>query len=83
MRAYAIRRIMLIFPTLLGFHRNALGLNREGAIAAMAVGGGLALIGKLMGWSLFGLPAGFYGFFLSGVTLIAGSRMARLGKAGN
>ncbi len=80
---YTVYTSGLIFPTLLGFHRNAFGLNREGAIAAMVVGGGLALIGKLMGWSLFGLPAGFYGFFLSGITLIAGSRMARLVRAGN
>jgi len=41
----------------------------------------LALIGKLMGWSLLGLPAGLYGFFLSGLVLVAGSRMVRFVKA--
>jgi len=71
----------LIFPILLGFYRDSLKLNKEGAIAAMVVGGGLALIGKLMGWSLLGLPAGLYGFFLSGLVLVAGSRMVRFVKA--
>jgi SSS family solute:Na+ symporter len=78
---YTVYTSGLIFPILLGFSRDFLGLNREGAIAAMVVGGGLALIGKLMGWSLFGLPAGLYGFFLSGLTLVAGSRVVLLAKA--
>ena len=59
----------LVFPILLGFCRHRLNLNKGGAISAMVVGGGLALTGKLMGLSDFGL----YGFFLSGVILIAGS----------
>jgi SSS family solute:Na+ symporter len=80
---YTVYTSGLIFPILFGFYRDSLGLNKEGAIAAMVVGGGLALIGKLMGWSLFGLPAGLYGFFLSGLILVAGSRIARLGKAGH
>jgi SSS family solute:Na+ symporter len=78
---YTVYTSGLIFPTLLGFFRCSLGLNREGAITAMVVGGGLALVGKLMGWSLFGLPAGIYGFFLSGLTLVAVSRAFRLVKA--
>ncbi|MBW1690345.1 MAG: sodium:solute symporter family protein [Deltaproteobacteria bacterium] len=77
---YTVYTSGLIFPILLGFYKGSLGLNKEGAIAAMAVGGGLALIGKLMGWSLFGLPAGLYGFFLSGLVLVAGSKMVRLAK---
>jgi len=72
---YTVYTSGLIFPILLGFYKDSLKLNREGAIAAMVVGGGLALIGKLMGWSLFGLPAGLYGFFLSGLVLVAGSRI--------
>jgi Na+/proline symporter len=75
---YTVYTSGLIFPILLGFYRDTLMLNREGAIAAMVVGGGLALIGKIMGWSLFGLPAGLYGFFLSGLTLIAGSKVVRV-----
>jgi len=80
---YTVYTSGLIFPILLGFFKDSLGLNREGAITAMAVGGGLALLGKLMDWSLFGLPAGVYGFFLSGLTLVAASRVVRLAKAGN
>ena len=79
---YTVYTSGLIFPILLGFFRNSLGLNKEGAIAAMVFGGGLALIGKLMGWSLFGLPAGLYGFFLSGLILVGGSRVVQLAKAG-
>jgi len=72
---YTVYTSGLIFPILLGFFRDSLKLRKEGAIAAMVLGGGLALIGKLMGWSLWGLPAGLYGFFLSGLTLVAGSRV--------
>jgi SSS family solute:Na+ symporter len=72
---YTVYTSGLIFPILLGFYRDPLGLNREGAIAAMVAGGGLSLLGKLMGWSLFGLPAGLYGFFISGLVLVAGSRV--------
>jgi solute:Na+ symporter, SSS family len=72
---YTVYTSGLIFPILLGFYKDPLKLNKEGAIAAMVVGGGLALIGKLMGWSLLGLPAGLYGFFLSGLVLIVGSRV--------
>jgi SSS family solute:Na+ symporter len=72
---YTVYTSGLIFPILLGFYRDPLGLNREGAIAAMVAGGGLSLLGKLMGWSLFGLPAGLYGFFVSGLVLVAGSRV--------
>jgi len=41
------------------FYKDRLTLNKEGAISAMAVGGGLALFGKIMGLNDFGL----YGFF--------------------
>lgn len=77
---YTVYTSGLIFPILLGFYRDYLGLNKEGAIAAMVVGGGLALVSKLLGWSLFGLPGGLYGFFLSGLILVAGSRVVRLLK---
>jgi SSS family solute:Na+ symporter len=80
---YTVYTSGLIFPILLGFFRDSLGLNREGAITAMVVGGGLALVGKLLGWSLFGLPAGVYGFVLSALTLVAVSRTVRVAKAGN
>jgi len=67
---YTVYTSGLVFPVLLGFYRHRLKLNRGGAISAMVAGGGLALIGKLMGLSDFGL----YGFFLSGLILILGSR---------
>jgi SSS family solute:Na+ symporter len=67
---YTVYTSGLVFPILLGFYRHRLNLNKGGAISAMVVGGGLALTGKLMGLSDFGL----YGFFLSGVILVAGSR---------
>jgi SSS family solute:Na+ symporter len=73
---YTVYTSGLIFPILLGFYRNKLKLSRVGAISAMAVGGGLALIGKIMGWSFFGFPAGLYGFFLSGLTIIIVSRFS-------
>ena len=38
----------------------------------MIAGGGLALTGKIIGLNDFGL----YGFFLSGIILIAGSRFS-------
>lgn len=67
---YTVYTSGLVFPILLGFYRHRLKLNRGGAISAMVAGGGLALIGKLLGLSDFGL----YGFFLSGIILIVGSR---------
>ncbi|UCG99813.1 MAG: sodium:solute symporter family protein [Deltaproteobacteria bacterium] len=71
---YTVYTSGVVFPVLLGFYRHRLRLSRGGAILAMVAGGGTALIGKLMGWSLFGLPAGLFGFFLSGVILMIGSR---------
>ena len=71
---YTVYTSGLVFPILLGFYRHKLKLNRGGAILAMVAGGGLALSGKLMGLSDFGL----YGFFLSGVILVAGSRLISL-----
>ena len=71
---YTIYTSGLVLPILLGFYRDKLGLNRAGAISAMVVGGGLALIGKLMGVA----DSGLYGFFLSGLVLIGGSRLFRL-----
>jgi SSS family solute:Na+ symporter len=68
---YSIYTSGLVFPVLLGFYRDRLKLTREASISAMLAGGGLALIGKLMGLSDFGL----YGFFLSGAVLIMGSRL--------
>jgi len=68
---YTVYTSGLVFPILLGFFRHRLKLNREGAIIAMVAGGGVALIGKLMGLADFGL----YGFFLSGIILIVGSRL--------
>ena len=73
---YTIYTSGLVFPILLGFYRDRLKLNREGAISAMVIGGGVALIGKLMGLNDFGL----YGFFLSGLVLMGGSRVFRLLK---
>jgi len=67
---YTVYTSGLVFPILLGFFRHRLKLNREGAIIAMVAGGGVALIGKFMGFADFGL----YGFFLSGVILIVVSR---------
>ncbi len=67
---YSVYTSGLVFPILLGFHRDRLKLTREGAISAMLAGGGMVLIGKLMGFSDFGL----YGFFLSGIVLLMGSR---------
>jgi len=67
---YTVYTSGLVFPILLGFYRHRLKLTREGAIAAMVAGGGVALIGKFMGLADFGL----YGFFLSGIILIGGSR---------
>lgn len=76
---YTVYTSGLVFPVLLGFYRDRLGLRREGAILAMLAGGGLALIGKLMGLKDFGL----YGFFLSGVILIIGSRLVVFVKSRN
>lgn len=76
---YTVYTSGLVFPVLLGFYRDRLGVRREAAILAMLAGGGLALMGKLMGLKDFGL----YGFFLSGVTLIIGSRAVALVKGGN
>ena len=73
---YTIYTSGLVFPILLGFFRHRLKLNRGGAILAMVAGGGVALIGKLMGLS----DCGLYGFFLSGLILIAGSRFFQFMK---
>lgn len=66
---YTVYTSGLVLPVLLGFYKGRLRLTKEGAILAMAVGGGLALFGKTMGFNDFGL----YGFFLSGFVLIAAS----------
>ncbi len=73
---YAVYTSGLVFPVLLGFYKDRLKLNKEGAISAMAVGGGLALFGKILGLNDFAL----YGFFLSGFVLIAGSRLSLIVK---
>jgi Na+/pantothenate symporter len=73
---YTIYTSGLVFPILLGFYRDHLKLNTEGAISAMVVGGGVALIVKLMGLNDFGLC----GFFLSGLVLMGGSRVFQLLK---
>jgi SSS family solute:Na+ symporter len=73
---YTVYTSGLVFPVLLGFYRDRLGVRREGAILAMLAGGGLALTGKLMGLRDFGL----YGFFLSGAILIIGSWVVALVK---
>lgn len=75
---YTVYTSGLILPILLGFYRDTLKLTREGAIAAIVAGGGLSLIGKLLGWSFFGISAGLFGFFLSGIILITGSRIFRI-----
>ena len=72
---YTVYTSGLVFPILLGFWRHRLKLNRTGAISAMVAGGGLALFGKLMGLSDFGL----YGFFLSGLILVTVSRLPSFG----
>ena len=69
---YTVYTSGLVFPILLGFFRNKLKLNKGGAISAMVAGGGLALTGKIIGLNDFGL----YGFFLSGIILIVGSRFS-------
>ncbi len=74
---YTVYTSGLVFPVLLGFFRHKLNLNRGGAILAMVAGGGLALIGKLLGLS----DSGLYGFFLSGLILIAGSRFFQFMKS--
>jgi len=75
---YTVYTSGLVFPILLGFFRNKLRLNKGGAISAMIAGGGLALTGKIIGLNDFGL----YGFFLSGIILIAGSRFSSFLKGG-
>ncbi len=67
---YTVYTSGLVLPVLLGFHVHRFKLNKTGAISAMVAGGGLALGGKLMGLSDFGL----YGFFVSGIILVIGSR---------
>ena len=74
---YTVYTSGLVFPILLGFFRHKLNLNRGGAILAMVSGGGLALIGKLLGL----VDSGLYGFFLSGLILIAGSRFFQFMKS--
>ncbi len=74
---YTVYTSGLVFPILLGFFRHKLNLNRGGAILAMVSGGGLALIGKLLGL----VDSGLYGFFLSGLILIAGSRFFQFIKS--
>ena len=74
---YTVYTSGLVFPVLLGFWRDGLKLNRGGAISAMVVGGGLALIGKFMGLS----DSGLWGFFLSGLILIIGSRFFQFMKS--
>ena len=73
---YTVYTSGLVLPILLGFYRHRLKLNREGTIVAMVTGGGMALAGKCMGLPDFGL----YGFFLSGVILIVGSRFFQFMK---
>jgi SSS family solute:Na+ symporter len=74
---YTVYTSGLVLPILLGFFRHKLNLNRGGAILAMVAGGGLALIGKFMGL----VDSGLYGFFLSGLILIAGSRFFQFIKS--
>lgn len=74
---YTVYTSGLVFPILLGFWGHKLSLNTGGAILAMVSGGGLALAGKLFGLRDFGL----YGFFLSGLILIAGSRAMSFASA--
>jgi len=71
---YTIYTSGLVLPILFGFYRDNLGVNRAGAVSAMVAGGGLALIGKIMGFA----DSGLYGFFLSGLILILGSRLFRV-----
>jgi SSS family solute:Na+ symporter len=75
---YTVYTSGLVFPVLLGFYRSGLKINRGSVIPAMVAGGGLALFGKLMGLSDFGL----YGFFLSGVILVLGSLLISFMKEG-
>jgi SSS family solute:Na+ symporter len=76
---YSVYTSGLVFPILIGFWRERFAVGRGAAISAMVAGGGLALIGKLIGLRDFGL----YGFFLSGVILIVGSRLESFtGKRG-
>ncbi|MFH1490035.1 MAG: sodium:solute symporter family protein, partial [Pseudomonadota bacterium] len=55
---YTVYTSGLVLPILLGFYRNYFQLNKTGAILAMTVGGCFALIGKIGGFTDFGL----YGF---------------------
>jgi SSS family solute:Na+ symporter len=76
---YTVYTSGLVFPIVMGLYRHRLKLNKSGAIAGMVVGGGLAISGKLMGWNDLGL----YGFFLSGLTLFATSRVTLHLKGSN
>ncbi|MEE4353472.1 MAG: hypothetical protein V2J25_11445 [Desulfatiglans sp.] len=68
---YTVYTSGLVLPILLGFYRKRLHLTTGGAISAVVVGGGVALVGKLLGYP----DCGLYGFFLSGIVLITLSRI--------
>jgi SSS family solute:Na+ symporter len=68
---YSVYTSGLAFPILAGFWREKLGVGKGAVISAMLVGGGFAFIGKLIEFG----DAGLYGFFLSGIILIAGSTL--------
>jgi SSS family solute:Na+ symporter len=71
MLGYTIYTAGLVIPALAGFWREKLRLNAAGAIAAVVVGGGLAV------WAKFGGPANMdlIAVGASGAALVVGSRI--------
>ncbi|MCK5554291.1 MAG: sodium:solute symporter family protein, partial [Deltaproteobacteria bacterium] len=75
---YTIYSSGLVLPVICGFHGKRLRLNPAGAMAAVIGGGGVALFGRLMGYSHFGLM----GMGLSGILLFGVSWIVRFLKRG-
>jgi len=71
---YTIYSSGLVLPVIFGFYGKWLRLHPSGAMAAIIGGGGMAIFGKWMGYSHFGLM----GMSLSGILLFVVSWMVRL-----
>jgi SSS family solute:Na+ symporter len=76
---YTIYSSGLVLPVICGFYGEWLRLHPSGAMAAIIGGGGMALFGKWMGYSHFGLM----GMGLSGILLFTVSWMARFLERGH
>jgi SSS family solute:Na+ symporter len=70
---YTIYSSGLVLPVIFGFYGKWLRLHPSGAMAAIIGGGGMAIFGKWMGYSHFGLM----GMGLSGILLFVVSWMVR------